>query len=197
MAQRTIRSGRSATTRDLNDIFALQDEISEAIVKALKLKLLPGREEGHRQRGTDNVDAYNLYLMARQNYATGIEQDPKRAEASIRMCRRATEMDPDYARAWAFMALGRCCCISRAGDGGDDGMAAAERALALDADLPRRHRGRGARLSSMAATTRPQPRSRLPCGSIPSRTRSQRVRRVPRIRDSIACTRPSASTRRR
>ena len=34
--------------RDLSDIFALQDEISQAIVKALKLKLLPGREEGDR-----------------------------------------------------------------------------------------------------------------------------------------------------
>ena len=86
--------------RDLNDIFALQDEISEAIVKALKLKLLPEEKKAIEQRGTENVDAYNLYLMARQNYATGIEQDPRRAEASVRLCRRATEIDPTYARAW-------------------------------------------------------------------------------------------------
>ncbi len=57
--------------RDLNDIFALQDEISEAIVKALKLKLLPEEKKAIEQRGTDNVEAYNLYLMARQNYVTG------------------------------------------------------------------------------------------------------------------------------
>ena len=65
--------------RDLNDIFALQDEISQAIVKALKLRLLPEEKKAIEQRGTDNVDAYNLYLMARQNYVTGMEQDPRRA----------------------------------------------------------------------------------------------------------------------
>ncbi len=57
--------------RDLNDIFALQDEISEAIVKALKLKLLPEEKKAIEQRGTSNLEAYNLYLMARQHYATG------------------------------------------------------------------------------------------------------------------------------
>ena len=58
--------------RDLNDIFALQDEISQAIVKALRLKLLPEEKQAIEQRGTDNVEAYNLYLMARQHYATGL-----------------------------------------------------------------------------------------------------------------------------
>src|ERR1700741_598176 len=49
--------------RDLSDIFALQDEISEAIVNALKLKLLPEEKKAIEQRGTTNPDAYNLYLM--------------------------------------------------------------------------------------------------------------------------------------
>src|SRR5215467_6789940 len=56
--------------RDLNDIFTLQDEISEAIVTALKLKLLPEEKKAIEQRGTDNVEAYNLYLMARQYSVT-------------------------------------------------------------------------------------------------------------------------------
>src|SRR5213595_487891 len=93
--------------RDLNDIFALQDEISEAIVKALKLKLLPEEKKAIEQRGTESVEAYNLYLMARQNYVTGGESDPRRAEATIRLCRRVTEIDPNYAQAWALMALGQ------------------------------------------------------------------------------------------
>ena len=125
--------------RDLNDIFALQDEISEAIVKALKLKLLPEEKKAIEQRGTENVDAYNLYLMARQNYSTGIEQDPRRAEASVRLCRRATEIDPDYARAWALMALGQMLLHFSHGRRGDDGMSAAERALALDSRLAEAH----------------------------------------------------------
>jgi adenylate cyclase len=125
--------------RDLNDIFALQDEISEAIVKALKLKLLPEEKEAIEQRGTENVAAYNLFLMARQNYATGIEQDSRRAEASVRLCRRAVEIDAGYAQAWALMALGQMLLHFAHGKRGDDGMIAAERALALDADLAEAH----------------------------------------------------------
>jgi adenylate cyclase len=125
--------------RDLNDIFALQDEISEAIVKALKLKLLPEEKKAIEQRGTDNVEAYNLYLMARQMYVTGYEGDPRRAEAIIRVCIRATEIDPGYARAWALMALAQLNLRFTLGRAGDDGLVAAERALALDANLAEAH----------------------------------------------------------
>ena len=124
--------------RDLNDIFSLQDEISAAIVKALKLKLLPEERKAIEQRGTDNVEAYNLYLMARHLYVTGYESDPRRAEAIIRMCVRATEIDPGYARGWALIAVGQMN-LRFAQGGGDGGMAAAERALALDADLAEAH----------------------------------------------------------
>jgi adenylate cyclase len=136
--------------RDLNDIFALQDEISEAIVKALKLKLLPEEKQAIEQRGTDNVDAYNLYLMARQNYATGIEQDPRRAEASVRLSRRATEIDPNYAQAWALMALGQMLLHFAHGRRGDDGMAAAERSLELNPDLAEAHAVKARVLSQYA-----------------------------------------------
>ncbi len=90
--------------RDLTDIFALQDEISEAIVDALKLKLLPEEKQSIERRGTDNVEAFNLYLMARQYFVSGNRGDLRAAEAIIRLCRRATEIDPSYARAWALLA---------------------------------------------------------------------------------------------
>ncbi len=125
--------------RDLNDIFELQDEISQAIVKALKLQLLPKEKKAIEQRGTDNVEAYNLYLMARQYYITGNVGDVRRDEAIIRMCGRATEIDPDYARAWALMALGQMALRFDHGGRGDGGLAAAERALALDANLAEAH----------------------------------------------------------
>ena len=125
--------------RDLSDIFALQDEISEAIVKALKLKLLPEEKKAIEQRGTDNVEAYNLYLMARQSYATGHEADDRLADAIVRLCSRATEIDPNYARAWALLALAQLALRFVYGRRGDDGLAAAERALALDADLAEAH----------------------------------------------------------
>jgi adenylate cyclase len=125
--------------RDLSDIFALQDEISEAIVKALKLKLLPEEKKAIEQRGTDNVEAYNLYLMARQSYATGHEADDRLADAIVRLCSRATEIDPNYARAWALLALAQLALRFVYGRRGDDGLAAAERALALDVNLAEAH----------------------------------------------------------
>jgi adenylate cyclase len=125
--------------RDLNDIFALQDEISEAIVKALKLKLVPEEKKAIEQRGTDNVEAYNLYLMARQTYVTGLEGDPRRNETTIRLCNRAVEIDPGYARAWALMALGQMLLLSGYGKGSDTGLAAADRALSLDPNMADAH----------------------------------------------------------
>jgi adenylate cyclase len=125
--------------RDLNDIFALQAEISEAIVKALKLKLLPEEKRAIEQRGTDNVEAYNLYLLARQSYISGHEADVRRVEALIRLCNRAIEIDPKYARAWALMAIGQMTLRFVHGRRGDDGLVPAERALALDANLAEAH----------------------------------------------------------
>jgi adenylate cyclase len=125
--------------RDLNDIFALQAEISEAIVKALKLKLVPEEKKAIEQRGTENVEAYNLYLMARQSYVTSHEADARRTETIIRLCRRAIEIDPGYSRAWALLAIGQMNLRFVNGRPGDDGFEPAERALALDAKLAEAH----------------------------------------------------------
>ena len=118
--------------RDSSDIFALQDEISEAIVKALKLRLLPEEKKAIEQRGTTSAEAHNLYLMARQTYITGQEYDARSAEAIIRLCKRSTEIDPNYAQAWALMANGYDRLRVATGSSAAEGMAAAERALAID-----------------------------------------------------------------
>jgi len=126
--------------RDLNDIFAIQDEISHAIVDALKVKLMPEEKKAIEQHGTENVEAYNLFLMARRTYATGAESDARRLDAIIRMCRRAVEIDPNYADAWAWIALAEVLLRSNVGrQGGDAGLAAAERALAINPDLAEAH----------------------------------------------------------
>jgi adenylate cyclase len=125
--------------RALNDIFALQDEISSAIVRALKLTLLPREKKAIQQRGTDNSEAYNLYLMARHLYITGHEGDARRADGIVRLCSHATEIDPSYGRAWALLALGQMILRFIHGRKFDDGLAAAERALALDATLAEGH----------------------------------------------------------
>jgi adenylate cyclase len=124
--------------RDLNDIFALQDEISQAIVKALRLRLLPEEKKAIEQRGTTNLDAYNLYLMARHHYTGGIHSDIRKNDTVIRLCRRAIDLDPGYARAWALMATSQRYRLGISGQG-DNGDAAATRALELDATLAEAH----------------------------------------------------------
>ena len=125
--------------RDLSDIFALQDEISEAIVKALRLKLLPEERQAIEQRGTSNVEAYNLYLMGRQLYVSGPDGNARRAAAIVRLCARATEIDSGYASAWALMAHAQMILRRSDGEKGANGLIAAERALALDPNLPEAH----------------------------------------------------------
>jgi len=132
--------------RDLNDIFSLQDEISQAIVAAMKLKLLPQEKKAIEQRGTSNPEAYKYCLMARQHYIGGIN-DTRRLDAVIRLCRRAVEIDPDYARAWALMAAAQRVG-TYFGQHMDNGLAAAERALALDANLAEAHAARAGALLS-------------------------------------------------
>jgi adenylate cyclase len=125
--------------RDLTDIFAIQDEISKAIVGALKLKLLPEEKKAIEQRGTTSVEAYNLYLMARNYWVTGSHGDVRREERVIRICRKATELDPDYARAWALMAIAQANICFGFGRREEDGLAAAERALELDPTIAEAH----------------------------------------------------------
>ncbi len=121
--------------RNLSDIFALQDEISQAIVKALKLKLLPEEKQAIERRGTTNSQAYELYLMARQYYVTGNERHD---ELMVRLCRRAIEIDPAYPHPWALLAYAQRSLHFR-GLCADDGGEAAERAIALAPELPEAH----------------------------------------------------------
>jgi adenylate cyclase len=135
--------------RDLTDIFAIQDEISKAIVDALKVKLLPAEKKAIENRGTANSEAYNLYLMARQAWITGDFGDRRREEKVIRICRRAVEVDPDYPQAWALMGLAQANLHHGFADshGDDDGAAAAERALALDPNIAEAHLPKAWRLA--------------------------------------------------
>ena len=135
--------------RDLTDIFALQDEIAESVVAALKLKLLPQERTAIERRAASNVEAYDLYLMARRHWLTVHQGETRGYEAIVRLCERATEIDPDYALAWVLKGSGQATLTSAFGRQGDDGGAAVERALALDPGLAEAHALK-ARLLSVA-----------------------------------------------
>ena len=83
--------------RKLEDVFALQDEITRAIVDALKIKLAvspPARQQ-------PNTEVYDLYLQGLYFSNKGSEEDLRRA---LSFFQRAVEKDPTFARAWTGIA---------------------------------------------------------------------------------------------
>ncbi len=93
--------------RDLSDIFALQDEISQAIVAALKLRLMPQEKKALGQRGTNNAEAYRLYLMARQYGAKQNNRTASSRSSSARMPLSSIRTTPSPGR--RSHACKKCC----------------------------------------------------------------------------------------
>ena len=124
--------------RELTDIFALQDEISEAIVTALKLKLLPEEKKAIEDRGTNSLDAYNLFLMARKLVQSGVHM-MRGGDSVLRLCSSAIKIDPNYAEAWALLALTQSMRSTFYGGTNKDGLEAADRALQINPSLSFAH----------------------------------------------------------
>lgn len=127
--------------RAVCDIFTLQDELTAAIVEALRLRLLPEEQHAIEQRGTHHPEAYELYLLARRYYVSaGIDfGELRQLEAIERLCRRAVTLDPDYAQAWSLIAAAQTALLCHLNVPGDGGREAIERALALDPDQAEPH----------------------------------------------------------
>jgi len=88
-------------TRELDDIFAVQDEIAKAIVEALKLTLSVGDQKKLADHSTNNVKAYNQYLLGRHLWN---QRSSQSLSAAIKPLREAVEMDPQFDQAWAALA---------------------------------------------------------------------------------------------
>jgi adenylate cyclase len=87
--------------RDLTDIFAIQDEITHAIVNQLKVKLLPAEKKAIESEPTANAEAYTYYLRGRQFSHSWTRTYLLLAR---RMFLKALQLDPDYAGAYAGIA---------------------------------------------------------------------------------------------
>jgi len=87
--------------RDLEDVFAIQDEISLAITEKLKVQLLGTEQAPAAGPRTDNLEAYNLYLRGRHFWN---RRRPDEVRKAMECFREALEKDPGYARAHAGLA---------------------------------------------------------------------------------------------
>jgi adenylate cyclase len=126
--------------RDLDDIFAVQDDISRSIVAALKVRLARSEIQALAQRGTNDPDAYRFYLMARRYWRGGWI---RRRDVIVRLCEKALQLDPDYARAWAMLSICQADLRFSSDNAGQYGLEAAERALALDPQLAEAYSAKG------------------------------------------------------
>ncbi len=126
--------------RQLEDVFAVQDEISRAIVDKLKVELLHDEMVEVLKRSTSNVEAYQLYLEGRYHWnrrtATGLAK-------SIALFHKAVALDPGYALAHAGLA-DAYNILTGFGEGPDEELFkkaedAAAKALSIDGRLAEAH----------------------------------------------------------
>lgn len=139
--------------RKLEDIFAIQDEISAHIVAALKIAL--GTEEqavlSSAATPTDNLDAYENYLRGRYLWQRrGAENIGK----AIALFQKATEQDATFARAWSSLAGAHITMPTYSNEPSDDhyprALEYAEKALSIDPSIAEAH----AVLGELARTER-------------------------------------------
>ena len=88
--------------RELDDIFEVQDEISIAVVKALKVKLLGEDSSLRGLNGTTDAEAFNAYLQGMHYVNRGSDKDA--LMAAVDAYRQAIDIDPNYAEAHAGLA---------------------------------------------------------------------------------------------
>lgn len=87
--------------REMEDVFAVQDEIASKIAAALRITLSPQEQEALAAKPTENLQAYDLYLRGR-NYARRVVR--QNLQFALQMYENAVALDPDFALAHAGIA---------------------------------------------------------------------------------------------
>jgi eukaryotic-like serine/threonine-protein kinase len=130
--------------RDLEDVLDLQSDVAGAVAKEIEIHVTPGEATQLAKRQAVNPEAHMEYLRGRHTQAA---TSPQAIELSIRHYRRALELDPNYAPAWAGLAQ---CHFTRAARGmapaaeaSAEGIEAALRALEIDESLADAHAALG------------------------------------------------------
>ena len=122
--------------REMKDIFDVQDEITLAVVDALKVKLLGTEKKAVLKRYTDNTDAYRLYLNGRFFWNKRTKESLKSA---VEYFNQAVAVDPSYALAYAGLAdcyvLFTYYDVAPPGEAYPKARAAAQKALEIDDTL--------------------------------------------------------------
>ena len=127
--------------RELDDIFAVQDEVTAQIVAALEIKLSPGDREKLLHHEPVNMEVYDLILRGREKF---MEFSKEAGEEAAALYERALAIDPDYAPVYARLGqvhfqLGRLGWSANPEAIEQKAMEYANQAIALDENLPFAH----------------------------------------------------------
>ena len=133
--------------RKLEDVFAIQDEIAQAIARALQVTLSPGARGGAERAAKVDIQAYDFYLKGRKFFYQFRQQG---FEFARQMFARAIVIDPGYARAYAGVA--DCCSfLYMYFDSSEDNLkeadAASRKAVETDPGSAEAHASRGLAVS--------------------------------------------------
>ncbi|TGQ30606.1 adenylate/guanylate cyclase domain-containing protein [Mesorhizobium sp. M00.F.Ca.ET.216.01.1.1] len=90
--------------RELTDIFAVQDDITQQIVTALKVTLSEAEKSRIVDGGTNDVNAHDLFLRGRE-LIRGVKKDREMFDQATACFRRAIELDPNYAAPYAGLGM--------------------------------------------------------------------------------------------
>lgn len=130
--------------RELKDIFVVQAEIAEAVATSLELTLLGTDERLAKKASTKSVEAHNAYLQGHFYFARGNLQDYRK---SVDLFDQATQIDPDYALAYAERSEAWAWIGDLSSDKQKEAWAAAEsdgeKAVAIDPHLAEAHAALG------------------------------------------------------
>jgi len=136
-AQNGYRLWSERFDRELDDIFAIQDEIARSVVDALGLSLTQREERRLLERSTNNVPAYEFYLRGRKLFQKWTRQN---IELARKMFQRAIELDPDFADAWAGLATAHVHLFGRDNEPHlEKAREASDHALKLDPESAEAH----------------------------------------------------------
>ena len=122
--------------REMEDVFAVQDEIASKIAEALRITLSPQEQEALAEKPTENLHAYDLYLRGR-NFARRVGRQDM--QFALQMYENAVALDPNFAVAHA--AIANVCAqyyyyFERKQDWIDRVNVAAQKAIATGRDEP-------------------------------------------------------------
>ncbi len=128
--------------RTLADSLALQGDLATEIAAGVGATLSPQEKERVKAKPTNNPAAYDAYLRGRA-FAASSPYDKSNMEGAIQSYQEAVRLDPSFALAWAYLSCKQSESYWRGYDSSPERLAtakdAAERALALDPNLPETH----------------------------------------------------------